>query len=108
LATDGDADRLAVYDSDGTYLVADQLLPLLFDYIIKSGGRGGAVRTVTTTHLVDRIAEKCGLAVHEVPVGFKYAGKHLREKDVVIGAEESGGFKFIQRNTTQMHPCSPY
>lgn len=94
LATDGDADRLAVYDSDGTYLAADQLFPLLFDYIVKSGRRGGVVRTVATTHLVDRIAEKYGLPVYEVPVGFKYVGQYLREKDVVIGGEESGGISF--------------
>jgi alpha-D-glucose phosphate-specific phosphoglucomutase len=93
-ATDGDADRLAVYDSDGTYMAANQLLPMLFDYIIKGGERGGVVRTVSTTHLVDRIAERYGLPVYEVPVGFKYVGQCLRERDVVIGAEESGGFSF--------------
>jgi alpha-D-glucose phosphate-specific phosphoglucomutase len=94
LATDGDADRLAVYDSNGTYLAADQLLPLLFEYSIKSGKRGGVVRTVATTRLLDRIAEKHGLPVYEVPVGFKYVGQYLREKDVVIGGEESGGISF--------------
>jgi len=94
LATDGDADRLAVYNSDGTYLAADQLLPLLFDYCVKSGKLGGVVRTVATTHLVDRIAKKHGLPVYEVPVGFKYVGQYLREKDVIIGGEESGGISF--------------
>jgi len=93
-ATDGDADRLAVYDTDGTYMAANQLLPMLFDYIIKTGERGGVVRTVATSHLVDRIAHKYGLPVYEVPVGFKYVGQCLRERDVVIGAEESGGFSF--------------
>jgi phosphomannomutase len=93
-ATDGDADRLAVYDSDGAYMAANQLLPILYDYIIKSGQRGGVVRTVATTHLVDRIAENYGLPFYEVPVGFKYVGQYLRERDVLIGAEESGGFGF--------------
>jgi alpha-D-glucose phosphate-specific phosphoglucomutase len=91
LATDGDADRLAIYDSHGTYFGANQILPMLFDYLIKSGDLGGVVRTVATTHLVDRIAEKHGLPVYEVPVGFKYVGRYLREKEVVIGGEESGG-----------------
>ncbi|MCW3975044.1 MAG: phosphoglucomutase/phosphomannomutase family protein [Candidatus Bathyarchaeota archaeon] len=94
LATDGDADRLGVLDSDGTYYAANQLLPMLFDHIIKSMKRGGVVRTVATTHMVDRIAEKYGLPHYEVPVGFKYVGKYLREEDIVIGAEESGGFGF--------------
>ncbi|MEM3459474.1 MAG: phosphoglucomutase/phosphomannomutase family protein [Candidatus Bathyarchaeia archaeon] len=94
LATDGDADRLAVYDSNGAYFAADQLLPLLFDYTVKSGKLGGVVRTVATTHLLDRIAEKHRLPVYEVPVGFKYVGQYLREKDVVLGGEESGGISF--------------
>ncbi|WP_287582991.1 phosphoglucomutase/phosphomannomutase family protein [Candidatus Borrarchaeum sp.] len=94
LATDGDADRLAVFDSDGTYLAANQLLPLLYDYLIKIGKRGGVVRSVSTTHFVDQIAKKHGFPVYEVPVGFKYVGQYLREQDVIIGAEESGGFSF--------------
>jgi phosphomannomutase len=94
LATDGDADRMAVCDSDCTYLAADQLFPMLFDYLIKDGGHGGVVRTVATTHLVDKIAQRHGLPVYEVPVGFKYVGQYLREKDVLIGAEESGGMSF--------------
>jgi len=94
LATDGDADRLAVFDSDGTYLAANQLLPLLYDYLIKRGEGGGVVRSVSTTHFVDQIAKKYGFPVYEVPVGFKYVGQYLREKDVIIGAEESGGFSF--------------
>jgi alpha-D-glucose phosphate-specific phosphoglucomutase len=94
LATDGDADRLAVYDSDGSYFAADQLLPLLFDYSIKSGKIGGIVRTVATTHLLDTIAKRHGVTVYEVPVGFKYVGQYLREKGVLLGGEESGGISF--------------
>lgn len=94
LATDGDADRLAVYDNNGTYMAANQLFPMLFNYLVESGRWGGVVRTVATTHLVDRIAERYGLSAYEVPVGFKYVGQYLREKNVVIGGEESGGIGF--------------
>ncbi len=94
LATDGDSDRMAVYDQNGTYFSANQLLPILFNYLVESGRRGGLVRSVATTHFADRIASDYRLPVYEVPVGFKYVGQYLREKDVVIGAEESGGFSF--------------
>ncbi len=94
LATDGDSDRMAVYDQNGTYFSANQLLPILFNYLVESGRRGGLVRSVATTHFADRIAADHGLPVYEVPVGFKYVGQYLREKDVVIGAEESGGLSF--------------
>lgn len=94
LATDGDADRATVYDSNGAYLAANQLFPILYDYMVKSSNQGGIVRSLSTTHLADRIAESLKLPVYEVPVGFKYVGQYLREKDVVIGAEESGGISF--------------
>jgi len=66
----------------------------LYDYLIKRGEGGGVVRSVSTTHFVDKIAKKYGFPVYEVPVGFKYVGQYLREQDVIIGAEESGGFSF--------------
>ncbi|MCW4054349.1 MAG: phosphoglucomutase/phosphomannomutase family protein [Candidatus Bathyarchaeota archaeon] len=94
VATDGDSDRSAVYDQNGTFFSANQLLPLLFSYLVKTGRRGGLVRTVATTHFADRIAESFGLPVYEVPVGFKFVGQYLREKDVLMGAEESGGMSF--------------
>ncbi len=94
LATDGDCDRMAAYDQNGTYFSANQLLPILFNYLVESGRRGGLVRSVATTHFADRIAADHGLPVYEVPVGFKYVGQYLREKNVVIGAEESGGLSF--------------
>jgi phosphomannomutase len=60
--------------------------------LVKNHGMKGAiVRTVATTHLLDRLAELYGLELHETPVGFKYIGELMRTKDVLIGGEESGG-----------------
>ncbi|MCW4054613.1 MAG: phosphoglucomutase/phosphomannomutase family protein [Candidatus Bathyarchaeota archaeon] len=94
VATDGDSDRGAVLDQDGMFFSANQLLPLLFNHLVETGRCGGLVRTVATTHFADRIAESFGLPVYEVPVGFKFVGQYLREKDVAMGAEESGGMSF--------------
>lgn len=92
LTTDGDADRLAVVDDTGTYLSANQLLALLLRHLVKNKGMSGAVvRTVATTHLLDRLAEQYGLEVLETPVGFKYIGEIMRQRDILIGGEESGG-----------------
>jgi len=92
LATDGDADRFGAIDSDGTYLGANQIIPLLLLHLVRTRkAQGAVVRTIATTHLIDRIARAHGLDVVETPVGFKYICQVMRERSVIIGGEESGG-----------------
>jgi alpha-D-glucose phosphate-specific phosphoglucomutase len=95
LATDGDADRFAVIDELGHYLSPNHLLCLLTRHLVKNHGKKGTVvRTVATTHLLDRLAEMYGLDIEETPVGFKYIGEKMRDGNVLLGGEESGGFSF--------------
>lgn len=92
LATDGDGDRMAVLDEFGNYLSPNHLFCLLVRHLVKNHGlTGSIVRTVATTHHLDRLAELYGLEVVETPVGFKYIGEVMRGSDVLIGGEESGG-----------------
>lgn len=92
LATDGDADRFGVIDSNGSFITPNQLIAVLFDYLVESRKwTGGAARSVATSHLVDRVAEARGLPVYETPVGFKYIGELINENKIVIGGEESAG-----------------
>lgn len=92
LATDGDADRFGIIDKGGRYISPNQVISILLVHLIKNRKySGGVARTVATTHLIDRIADKYGLQSFETPVGFKYIGKMLREYDLIIGGEESGG-----------------
>ncbi len=92
LATDGDADRFGVIDADGTFITPNQLIALLFDYLVESRKwSGGAARSVATSHLVDRVAESRGLPLYETPVGFKFIGELINEDKIVIGGEESAG-----------------
>lgn len=92
LATDGDADRFAVIDEHGEYLSPNQLLCLLTRHMVKNRGqKGSIVRTVATTHMLDRLGEKFGLDIIETPVGFKFIGEEMRKGDILIGGEESGG-----------------
>lgn len=94
LSTDGDADRFGVIDSDGTFFSPNEIISVLLYHLIKTRSWSGVVaRSVMTTHLIDRIADKFGLEIKETPVGFKYIGKiMIEEKErFVIGGEESGG-----------------
>ncbi|HBZ80181.1 MULTISPECIES: phosphoglucomutase/phosphomannomutase family protein [Brevibacillus] len=92
LANDGDADRFGVVDRFGTYIPPNDVLVLLTHHLVKNRKlTGRIVRTVATTHLLDHMAEHYGLELVETPVGFKYIGEQMRQGDVLIGGEESGG-----------------
>ena len=92
IATDGDADRLGVVDDTGRYLHPNDILVLLYYYLVKyKGWHGAVVRNVATTHRLDAVAERFGENCYEVPVGFKYISAKMREVDAVIGGESSGG-----------------
>ena len=92
IATDGDADRLGIIDEHGRYVNANEVLALLYWYLLEyRGWRGAAVRNIATTHLLDRIAAAYGQQCIEVPVGFKHISAGMDRYDAVIGGESSGG-----------------
>jgi len=91
VANDGDADRIGVVTPDRGYLDANLLFAALYDYLLESDA-GPAIRTVSTTFLIDRIAATHGQDVHETPVGFKWVARAIADHDALIGGEESGGF----------------
>ncbi len=91
IANDGDADRLAVVTPERGYLDENLFFAALYDYLLETDA-GPAVRTVSTTYLIDRVADAHGESVHEVPVGFKWVAQAIGEHDALVGGEESGGF----------------
>lgn len=92
IATDGDADRLGVIDEKGRYVSANEILVLLYHYLLKyKGWKGAVVRNVATTHLLDRVAAKFGEQCIEVPVGFKNISAGMQAHDALLGGESSGG-----------------
>ncbi|NLI54189.1 MAG: phosphoglucomutase/phosphomannomutase family protein [Clostridiales bacterium] len=92
IAVDGDGDRLGVIDGTGRYISANEILVLLYSYLHEvKGWKGPVVRNLSTTHLLDRVAESFGEACYEVPVGFKYISSKIDEVDAVLGGESSGG-----------------
>lgn len=92
LATDGDADRFGIIDSNGTFITPNQLVALLTDYLAESRGwKKGVARSVATSHLIDRVATDRGLKLYETPVGFKFIGELINEDEIILGGEESAG-----------------
>ncbi|MBI5686055.1 MAG: phosphoglucomutase/phosphomannomutase family protein [Verrucomicrobia bacterium] len=95
LVTDGDADRIAAMDPQGEFISTHYCFAMLLLHLIRHRKQSGCVvKALNTTVMVDRICAKYGLALHETPVGFKWAAQKMRECDVLMGGEESGGLGF--------------
>lgn len=92
IGTDGDADRLGIIDEKGNFIHPNEILALLYYYLLEyKGWTGGVVRNVATTHLLDKIAAYYGEECYEVPVGFKHISSTMEAKNSLIGGESSGG-----------------
>jgi alpha-D-glucose phosphate-specific phosphoglucomutase len=96
LATDGDADRLGVVDDCGRYVSIQLVFAMLLLHLLRNRGArtGLVVKSSNSTFLIDRICRAYGLKWTEVPVGFKWVCAQMRQHDVLIGGEESGGIGF--------------
>src|SRR5262252_6700786 len=92
LATDGDADRFGIVDSDGSWVQPNLILALVYDYLVETRGWNlPAARSVATSELVDAAAKAHGQTTYQTPVGFKYIGQLIREDKIALGGEESSG-----------------
>ncbi|NQT75935.1 MAG: phosphoglucomutase/phosphomannomutase family protein [Candidatus Omnitrophica bacterium] len=92
IVNDGDADRICAVMPGGGYLSAGQIMALLLLHFVEDRKwKGSVVKTVSNTTLIERIAKKYALKLHETPVGFKYICRIMLDEDVLIGGEESGG-----------------
>ena len=91
VANDGDADRIAVVTPERGFLDENLFFAALYDHLLETAS-GPAIRTVSTTFLIDRVAEAHGEDVVETPVGFKWVADAMAEHDALVGGEESGGF----------------
>jgi phosphomannomutase len=95
IANDGDADRVGIIDDKGQFINQLQVMALLMMYLVeKRGWKGDVVRSLTSTSMADRLGERFGVTVHEMPVGFKYLGPKMMEVNGILAGEESGGFAF--------------
>src|SRR5438309_7155661 len=92
LATDGDADRFGIIDRDGTWVSPNQILALVYDYLVETRNwKMPAARSVATSQMIDAAAKVHGQKTFQTPVGFKYIGQLIREDKIALGGEESAG-----------------
>ncbi|MCS6909611.1 MAG: phosphoglucomutase/phosphomannomutase family protein, partial [Anaerolineales bacterium] len=92
VATDGDADRTGAMDGRGQFVDPHKIMSLAMKYLVeKRGWRGAAVKTVSTTRMINRLAAQYNVPCYETPVGFNHIADYMLTQDVLIGGEESGG-----------------
>lgn len=92
LATDGDADRIGLYNGKGEFVDSHHIILLLIHYLAKYKGLSGKVATAfSTTPRVKKMADHYGFPSEVVKIGFKYIAGIMVEEDVLVGGEESGG-----------------
>ena len=95
IITDGDADRVGLGDENGIFIDQLRSFALFTLYLLEvRGQRGPIVKTLSTTGMLEKLANIYGVKVYETGVGFKYIAPKFLETDAMIGGEESGGYAF--------------
>jgi len=94
LAQDPDADRLAVVDDRGRYIGEEYTLALAADHVLDRHADRGArtlVANLSTSRMIDDIAENHSATVQRTPVGEANVVLAMRQTDAVVGGEGNGG-----------------
>ena len=92
LVTDGDADRIGGLQGRGLPLTTHQIICLILNHlVVNRNERGGIVKALTTSSMVNLICEAHGLPLTETGVGFKYIAAEMVKGEALLGVEESGG-----------------
>jgi len=90
-ATDGDGDRLAVFDEKGIYHDGNDVCSLIYYFAVKEKKEKGAfVKNFSFSNLADRVCEKLKTKIVETPIGFKHIAQGIVDNAGIVGAENSG------------------
>ena len=90
LAHDGDADRLVIVSDQGVPLSSEYTFAFTTEFLLNKR-RSDLVATVSTSRMLDDIADRHGVTLHRTPVGVGFVVEKMRELDTAIGGEGTGG-----------------
>lgn len=92
MSNDGDGDRFGVFNEKGEFVSANDIIAILLKHLIKNKSyKGKLAKTVGASSMLNIAAEQNKVDLIETPVGFKWLGSVMRNDDVIIAGEESGG-----------------
>jgi len=99
-ACDTDHDRHGIVTRSAGLLPANHYLSVAIHYLFqhrpKWGKQAAVGKTVVCTQMIDRVVEKLGRKLYEVPVGFKWYVEGLVDGSLGFGGEESAGATFLR------------
>jgi phosphoglucomutase len=103
-ACDTDHDRHGVVTRSGGLMEPNHYLSVLIDYLYRHrpqwGAQAAVGKTVVSTALIDRVVQRLGRRLYEVPVGFKWFSEGLFDGSLGFGCEESAGASLLRRDGT--------
>ena len=92
IATDGDADRIGLYNGNGKFVDAHHIILLLIHILHKyKKMTGKVVIAFSVSNKVKKLCEQYGIPYEVTKIGFKYICEIMQNEDVLVGGEESGG-----------------
>ncbi|MGP0020178.1 MAG: phosphoglucomutase (alpha-D-glucose-1,6-bisphosphate-dependent) [Candidatus Sulfotelmatobacter sp.] len=103
-ANDPDSDRHGIVTPSAGLMNPNHFLAVAIRYLLTNrpewSSYSAVGKTLVSSSMIDRVVEKLGRQLHEVPVGFKWFVSGLIDGSVCFGGEESAGASFLRRNGT--------
>jgi len=101
---DADSDRHGIVTPSVGLMNPNHVLAVAIDYLFRNrpgwSPEAGVGKTLVSSALIDRVAERLGRRLVEVPVGFKWFVPGLLDGSIGFGGEESAGASFLRRDGT--------
>ena len=103
MGNDADADRHGIVTPAQGLMNPNHYLAVAIHYLLmhRPDWKDAAVgKTLVSSSLIDRVVERLGRKLFEVPVGFKWFAPGLFDGSICFGGEESAGASFLCRDGT--------
>jgi phosphomannomutase len=92
IAHDGDADRIGLFDEDGSFVDSHHILLLLLYYLVRmKKEKGKILASAAVTEKLENMARHEGLPFEYTPIGFKHITPLMLREGVLLAGEEAGG-----------------
>jgi phosphoglucomutase len=101
-ANDPDADRHGIVTPSAGLLNPNHYLAVAIGYLLTHRphwpAQAAVGKTLVSSSLIDRVVQKLGRRLCEVPVGFKWFAPGLFDGSLCFGGEESAGASFLRQD----------
>jgi phosphoglucomutase len=103
-ATDPDADRHGIVARSAGLMNPNHYLAVAIQYLLTHRpdwpARVAVGKTLVSSSMIDKVVQRLGRRLSEVPVGFKWFVEGLFDGSYCFGGEESAGASFLRRSGT--------